>query len=185
MLTERTVQGWCVVQLSHCKAPALLRILTCGQTSAHGMRKLKGLTRSPLSAELYPVYVMAVSGCLFGAMLLGMRAPTGPCNTAEPTASSPFHLLNLQAVTLFKVGILEGCHNGSTTYQCSYCGEGWASRADSIHQRPKVRLLSPCRAAVPHRAYSGSLVNRMSNTTTHSYRMFWTGGIPLPLCCLT
>ena len=31
------------------------------------------------------------------------------------------------------------------TYQCSYCGKGWSSEADSSKQKPKVGHMCPCR----------------------------------------
>ena len=103
-------------------------------------RSLRG---SRLAAEYFPLYVMAVTGSLFTAMLLDMKAPKFKRVLADPTTSWPYHAANLRAIFDFITSTLSACIDGAgTNYQCSYCGKGWNSLGQSSKQRPKVTRLS-------------------------------------------
>ena len=84
---------------------------------------------------------MAVSGSLFSAMLLDMKAPKGPRIAADSTTSWPYHVVNLKAISDFNSNTMMACTDGAgLSYQCSYCGKGWNSKDDSNHGKPKVLL---------------------------------------------
>ncbi len=102
------------------------------------------LRSSRLFAGLYPIYIVAVSVCLFSAMLLDMRAPTGCQEPLNP--NWPFHLLNLKAIVKLHMCIMSCVADmgAGLTYQCSYCGKGWSAEADSSKDKPKVGLRCPC-----------------------------------------
>ena len=94
-----------------------------------------------MAAEYFPLYVMAVTGSLFTAMLLDMKAPKVKRVPADPTTSWPYHAANLKAIFDFITSTLSACIDGAgTSYQCSYCGKGWNSLGHSSKQRPKVIL---------------------------------------------
>ena len=117
-------------------------ILTEGQNGCMAWQTCslagKGLS---LRAELFPLYVMAVCGSLFSAMLLDMRAPKGARNAADNNVSWPYHAANLKAISDFMSNTMMACTDGAGySYQCSYCGKGWNSKDDSSQQKPKVIL---------------------------------------------
>ncbi len=110
------------------------------------------LTDIQFPAAHYPVYVPAVSGCIFSAMLLDMRAPKAPFSgPAQSNKSWPYHLINLTAIAKFNVAILCGARHemAGQTYQCACCGKAWNSKSDSSKEKPKVRQLYHHKTTVP------------------------------------
>ena len=96
-------------------------------------------------AEVFPLYIMAVCGHLFSAMLVDMRAPRVPRNPGDMNTSWPYHVANLRTVACFLVNTMLACLDGAgSIYQCSYCGIAWSSTTPKVShskQKPKVTLL--------------------------------------------
>ena len=80
-------------------------------------------------AELFPVYVIAVSECLFSAMLVVLKAPKTLREATKPDTSWPYHLANLKAISDTHAAFMMACTDGGgITHQCSYCGKAWNSK---------------------------------------------------------
>ena len=98
-------------------------------------------------AEVFPLYIMAVSGHLFSALLVDMRAPRVPRNPGDMNTSWPYHVANLRAIASFVVNTMLACLDGAgSIYQCSYCGIAWSSTTPKVShskQKPKVTLHTP------------------------------------------
>ena len=111
---------------------------------------------------------MSVSGCLFSAMLLDMRAPNVRFDPASPSSAWPYHLPNLEALINFNMYIMAAIEDGAGfTYQCSYCGKGWSGKTDSVQREPKVACLVMLHSAtlyqVPFKTvYDGTLEHQSS-----------------------
>ena len=90
-------------------------------------------------AESCPLYLLAVSGCIFSALLVDMTRP----NESNPLGPSfPYHTDNTAGVIQFHWQLMRTCvESGGVTHQCAGCGKAWSSRAQGRLQRPKVRSL--------------------------------------------
>ncbi|CAL5222059.1 g4358 [Coccomyxa viridis] len=91
--------------------------------------------------EFFPVYVMAVSGSLFVAMLLDMRGPNAAFSPADPDPDRlwPYEIHNFRAISQFLMHpIASYAEAGCLSYQCAFCGEPWNSTVDSDKPKPKV-----------------------------------------------
>ena len=105
-----------------------------------------------LCADEFPVYCLAVAGCVFSALLVDLKeVPSVPRIPGMPTVSWPYHIQNLKAVSDLHTGILTSClEKGGVSQQCAYCTRCQASNpagksARSGLSRLKVR---PWKAAL-------------------------------------
>ena len=82
-----------------------------------------------LCADEFPVYCLAVAGCVFSALLVDLKeVPSVPRIPGMPTVSWPYHIQNLKAVSDLHTGILTSClERGGVSQQCAYCARCQAS----------------------------------------------------------
>ena len=98
-----------------------------------------GLTGSPVSAELFAVYVLVVSRHMFAAQLVDMRAPRVQERSANHATSWPNGKDSVSAIAESLMTILStSMDEAGTTFQCVYCGKGWNSKSDDRKQKPEV-----------------------------------------------
>ena len=85
---------------------------------------------------------MGVTGHLFSAMLVDMRAPRVLRSPGDMNTSWPYHVANLRAIASFLVNTMLACLDGAgSIYQCAYCGIAWSSATSKVShskQKPKV-----------------------------------------------
>ena len=96
-----------------------------------------------LTAGVFAVYCMAVSGHLFTAVLVGMEPSRVPRDPRGSDVSWPYHMVNLRAIINFLGQMMLHCmdpQGAGTNCQCAYCGQNWISRAAdaNLKQKPQV-----------------------------------------------
>ena len=95
-----------------------------------------------LRADEFPVYCLAVAGCVFSALLVDLKDPSVARIPGKPTLSWPYHIQNLTTVSDFHTGILASCLDSNAISQhCAYCASCQTTNIAGERPHPGLRKL--------------------------------------------